>query len=116
MTETGFSVVTTTHDDESRARELARAAVGARLAACAQLQPIHSVYWWEGEVQDAAEWRIDFKTRAELVDPLTAFIAERHGYDTPEVIAVPVTAGSPGYLAWVAAETDGAPAAENGRS
>ncbi|MFE7189916.1 divalent-cation tolerance protein CutA [Kitasatospora sp. NPDC057541] len=98
-------VMTTTHDDEAKARALATAAVRARLAACAQVYRIQSVYWWEGEVQDTAEWRIDFKTRAELADALTGFIDEHHDYDTPEVVAVTVAAGSPAYLEWVRAET-----------
>ncbi|MGY0460951.1 divalent-cation tolerance protein CutA [Kitasatospora sp. cg17-2] len=98
-------VVTTTHDDEAKARTLAADVVRARLAACAQVYRIQSVYWWDGEVQDAAEWRTDFKTRAELADALVGFIGERHDYDTPEVIAVPVVAGSAGYLEWVRAET-----------
>ncbi|MFD9062141.1 divalent-cation tolerance protein CutA [Kitasatospora purpeofusca] len=98
-------VVTTTHDDEAKARALAADVVRARLAACAQVYRVQSVYWWDGEVQDAAEWRTDFKTRAELADALVGFIGERHDYDTPEVIAVPVVAGSAGYLEWVRAET-----------
>ncbi|CAN3979915.1 divalent-cation tolerance protein CutA [Kitasatospora purpeofusca] len=98
-------VVTTTHDDEAKARTLAADVVRARLAACAQVYRIQSVYWWDGEVQDAAEWRTDFKTRAELADTLAEFIGERHEYDTPEVVAVPVVAGSAAYLEWVRAET-----------
>ncbi|MFJ2579898.1 divalent-cation tolerance protein CutA [Kitasatospora aureofaciens] len=103
--EHGFVVVTTTHETEVQASVLASAAVRERLAACAQVYPVRSVYWWEGEVQDAEEWRIDLKTRAELADRLSAFLADRHSYEMPEVIAVPVVGGSPGYLAWVTAET-----------
>ncbi|WP_371501963.1 divalent-cation tolerance protein CutA [Kitasatospora sp. NBC_00374] len=103
----GFVVVTTTHDEEPKARALAGAVVRARLAACAQLYPVRSVYRWDGEVQGAAEWRIDFKTRAELFDRLAAFIGEQHDYDTPEILAVPVTTGSAAYLAWVERETMG---------
>ncbi|BFV59556.1 divalent-cation tolerance protein CutA [Kitasatospora sp. CMC57] len=105
MTNRDFLVVTTTHDDETRARELAAAVVRERLAACAQVYPITSVYWWDGEVRTGSEWRTDFKTRAELADRLAAFIAEHHSYDTPEIIGVPVTTGSTAYLSWVSAET-----------
>ncbi|MGW3178119.1 divalent-cation tolerance protein CutA [Kitasatospora sp. NPDC001119] len=100
-----FVVVTTTHESEEWARALASAVVRERLAACAQVYPVRSVYWWDGEVQDAEEWRIDLKTRAELLDRLGAFVAGRHSYETPELVAVPVAGGSPGYLDWVAAET-----------
>ncbi|MFJ8429773.1 divalent-cation tolerance protein CutA [Kitasatospora sp. NPDC094019] len=101
----GILVVTTTHDEEAKARALAAEVVRARLAACAQVYPVRSVYWWDGEVQDTAEWRTDFKTRGELADALVEFIGERHEYDTPEVVAVPVVTGSPAYLEWVRAET-----------
>ncbi|MBO1413915.1 divalent-cation tolerance protein CutA [Streptomyces sp. FH025] len=101
----GFVVVTTTHESEEQARSLASAVVRERLAACAQVYPVRSVYWWDGEVQDAEEWRIDLKTRAELADRLAEFVAGRHSYETPEVIVVPVVSGSRDYLAWVAEET-----------
>jgi len=105
MTNRDFIVVTTTHDDETKARELAAAVVRERLAACAQVYPISSVYWWDGDVQTESEWRIDFKTRADLSDKLAAFIGENHSYDTPEVIGVPVVTGSTAYLDWVNTET-----------
>ncbi|MER8188456.1 divalent-cation tolerance protein CutA [Kitasatospora sp. NPDC094015] len=107
MTNRDVLVVSTTHDDEGKARALAGAVIGERLAACAQLHPVGSVYRWEGEVRSGPEWRIDFKTPAALADRLVAFIAEHHDYDTPEIIAVPVVAGSAAYLAWVHAETAG---------
>ncbi|MEV8094733.1 divalent-cation tolerance protein CutA [Kitasatospora sp. NPDC085879] len=105
MTKRDVLVVTTTHDAEEKARVLAALVVRERLAACAQVYPIGSVYWWDGEVQSAPEWRIDFKTRADLADRLTAFLRAHHDYETPEVVAVPVVAGSDAYLDWVAAET-----------
>ncbi|MFJ1751751.1 divalent-cation tolerance protein CutA [Kitasatospora sp. NPDC088134] len=102
-------VVTTTHEDEDSARALATTLVRERLAACAQVHPTRSVYWWGGEVQDTAEWRIDLKTRAALADRLIARIGELHSYDTPEAVAVPVVAGAPAYLAWLDAETGAEP-------
>jgi periplasmic divalent cation tolerance protein len=107
MTTPDFIVVTTTHDAEDKARELAAAAVNARLAACAQVSAIGSVYRWEGEVRTDPEWRVDLKTRAVLFDRLAAFIGEHHDYDTPEIVAVPVLAGSPAYLDWIRTETAG---------
>ncbi|MFD8598573.1 divalent-cation tolerance protein CutA [Kitasatospora sp. NPDC059646] len=98
-------VVTTTHEDEDAARALATTLVRERLAACAQVHPVRSVYWWGGVLQDAAEWRIDLKTGAARAQRLVDRIVELHPYDTPEVIAVPITAGAPGYLAWLTAET-----------
>ncbi|WP_433543995.1 divalent-cation tolerance protein CutA (plasmid) [Streptomyces sp. CA-294286] len=101
-----YAVVTTTTDDEGKAHTLAARAVDERLAACAQVYPVASVYRWEGAVERAQEWRIDFKTRGELVAALAACLGEWHDYDTPEVVAVPVVAGSTAYLDWVSAQTD----------
>jgi periplasmic divalent cation tolerance protein len=100
-----LSVVTTTGNAEW-ASSLARSAVAARLAACAQVDgPITSTYRWGGQLETAEEWRITFKTTAEQYPALEAHLRAEHPYDTPEVIATAVVAGSPDYLAWVAAET-----------
>ncbi|WP_412075040.1 divalent-cation tolerance protein CutA [Streptomyces xanthophaeus] len=105
MTNHDCVVVTTTHDAEDEARNLAAAVVRERLAACAQVYAVSSVYWWEGEVRSGDEWRIDFKTRAELSERLGEFIADHHEYETPEVVGVPVVTGSTAYLDWVRSET-----------
>ncbi|RLU99294.1 cytochrome C biogenesis protein [Streptomyces griseocarneus] len=105
MTTPEYAVVTTTTDTEKKARALAAELVGERLAACAQVYPIQSVYRWEGKVEQSEEWRLDLKTRAELVESLSARIGELHDYDVPEIIAVPVVAGGASYLGWVTEET-----------
>lgn len=98
--------VTTTTATDSDARALAQGLVEARLAACVQVVgPITSVYRWEGEVQVDDEWLCLAKTTRARLSELTAWIAEHHAYDVPEVIATPVVGGSDAYLRWVAAET-----------
>lgn len=85
---------------------LARGAVEARLAACAQVAgPVSSVYSWQGAVVAAEEWRVELKTTTEVADDLAAHLVERHSYEVPEVVLVPVSGGSVEYLSWVAAET-----------
>ncbi|MFJ2738672.1 divalent-cation tolerance protein CutA [Streptomyces sp. NPDC087440] len=103
-----YAILTTTTDSEAAADELADRVIGERLAACAQVYAVRSVYRWEGRVERAREWRIDFKTRGELVPELAALVGELHDYDTPEIVAVPVVAGSPAYLEWVGEQTRGA--------
>ena len=99
-------IVMSTTDSEQAARQLAADAVRERLAACAQIVgPITSVFRWEGDVQTEAEWRLEFKTAADRSEALRSYIIEHHGYDVPEVVVVPVTAGSPEYLTWVRDET-----------
>ncbi|SOD65167.1 divalent cation tolerance protein [Streptomyces zhaozhouensis] len=98
--------VLTTTDAEDKARALAASAVERRLAACAQIDgPVTSVYRWEGRIETDAEWRVLFKTTAARYDELAAHIEETHDYDTPEIIATPITRGSDAYLAWLGAET-----------
>ena len=99
--------VTTTTDSRPEAAELARSAVAERLAACAQLVgPIASTYWWEGEIESAEEWMVVFKTTSARFDELASLITEGHSYDSPEIIATPVVAGSMDYLAWVSEQTE----------
>lgn len=99
--------VTTTTDSRSEAAELAKSAVRERLAACAQLVgPIASTYWWEDDIESAEEWMVLFKTSADRFDELASLITEGHSYDTPEIIATPVVAGSMDYLAWITEQTE----------
>jgi periplasmic divalent cation tolerance protein len=100
--------VKTTTDSKHEAESLARAIVEARLAACVQvLGPIWSVYWWNNEVEEATEWVCTMKTSAQKFSELESFIKANHGYETPEIIATPVTSGSAEYLAWVERQTGG---------
>ncbi|MGE0329912.1 MAG: divalent-cation tolerance protein CutA [Ramlibacter sp.] len=95
-----IAVFTTVADDAS-AQALARAAISARLAACVQVEPIHSVYTWEGQLQSGPEVRLMFKTTLPMYAELERFILDRHPYDLPAVYAVPVALASPAYAQWV---------------
>jgi periplasmic divalent cation tolerance protein len=108
MADTPYLAVLTTTDSEDRARRLAAGAVQSRLAACAQIDgPIRSVYRWQGTIEDGTEWRVLYKTTAARYAELEAYIKREHTYDTPEVIATSITAGSDEYLAWLRTETTG---------
>ena len=100
-----FLQVQTTTDSRAEAVELAQAAVEERLAACAQVAgPIASTYWWEDGLEKAEEWLIMLKLPADRFEDLAAFLAERHSYDDPEIVATPIIAGSESYLEWLAEE------------
>ena len=99
-----FCYVTAGSRDE--ALSIGRAVVQERLAACANvLDGMTSIYWWQGALEQAGEAALILKTRAELVERLTARIKELHSYECPCVVALPIVAGNPAYLAWIAAET-----------
>ncbi len=98
-------VVITAGDAETLA-SLTRTLVEERLAACGQnIAPIRSIYRWEGTVQDDPEARVGLHTRTALVPELVERVKALHSYDVPCVIALPVIAGNPAYIAWVLAET-----------
>ncbi|GIH09988.1 hypothetical protein Rhe02_80550 [Rhizocola hellebori] len=94
--------VQVTVGDHEAALTLARSAVEARLAACAQVSgPIRSVYRWQGELEEADEWAVVFKTRLSRYHEIEAFINEHHSYEVPEIVCTPIGMGNPAYLAWI---------------
>jgi periplasmic divalent cation tolerance protein len=98
--------VQTTTDSRAEAMELGHLAVAARLAACAHVTgPVASTYWWEDSLERAEEWLLQLKLPADRYDALAEFIAQRHSYDEPEIVATAIVGGSPAYLAWIEEET-----------
>jgi periplasmic divalent cation tolerance protein len=98
-----FAVVLVTAPDLKTARRLARAALKARLCACANLVPrIESHYWWRGRLEQSAEVLLIFKTTRTKLGALQRVIVANHPYDTPEIIALPLSAGTGKYLSWLA--------------
>ena len=99
-------VVMTMLPDEASARAVARAVLQARVAACVnRMPPVESEYWWKGKLDSAREWPLVIKTAREHYAELERVIRGAHPYDVPEIIALPVVAGLPAYLGWVASET-----------
>lgn len=98
-------VVQTALPSEAQAAELARAVVQQRLGACVQVQAIRSFYVWQEHAHDEPEWLLSIKTRRALYPQLEAWLRERHPYETPEIICLPIMAGSAPYLAWVDTNT-----------
>ncbi len=90
----------------SEGERIAEALVAEQLAACVNiLGPMRSIYRWEGQVQRDEEHLLIIKTRADLFARLAARVHALHSYRTPEVIALPITAGSEAYLDWLRAAT-----------
>jgi len=103
-------LVVSTWPDEGLASTVARELVADRLAACVQLLPgVTSTYRWEGNVETATEVRMEVKTTPGRLLELQRRLAERHPYDVPEILVVPVVDGLPAYVRWVRDETFHAP-------
>ncbi|RPI16694.1 MAG: divalent-cation tolerance protein CutA [Acidobacteriales bacterium] len=102
---TGKIVVLTTCASAREAETIARALVEKRLAACVNILPgVRSIYRWCGAIEDGAEVLLLIKSRRNLFDELRAEIEKVHSYETPEVLALDVTAVSAAYLSWLDAE------------
>jgi periplasmic divalent cation tolerance protein len=92
--------------DAATAEALADHVLGARLAACVNiLAPCRSRYRWRGAVDTAQEVPLLIKTSAAAYPQLEAALRERHPYELPEIIAVPLSRGLPAYLQWITDET-----------
>ncbi|MEO0082394.1 MAG: divalent-cation tolerance protein CutA [candidate division WOR-3 bacterium] len=96
--------VATTLPTRAAAQSLARYLVEHRFAGCCQvLGPVASIYWWEGKVETGREWLCMAKTKPGRLRTLIRTIEQLHPYDTPEIIALPVVAGSRRYFDWLTA-------------
>ena len=99
-------VITNLPDQES-ARRVTEALIAGRLAACINtLAPCTSTYRWRGRIETAQEIPLLIKTLACHYDKVETTIRQHHPYELPEIIAVPINAGLPEYLAWINTETE----------
>jgi periplasmic divalent cation tolerance protein len=96
-----------TAPSHAEAVKIGRALVAERLAACANALPgVRSVYWWQGEMEEADEAVLVVKSRATLAGRLIDRVKSLHSYTCPAIVVLPIVAGNPDYLAWIAAETE----------
>ncbi len=96
-----IQIFTTTGKKED-AKKIARDVLEKRLAACVQIiGPITSMYRWKGKIEEEHEWLCLMKSRNDLYDRLEETIKGIHPYEEPEILAIPVVAGSQGYLDWL---------------
>lgn len=110
-----FAVVLVTAPDLKTARALAKAVLQPRLAACVNILPrIESHYWWQGHLEQGAEALLIIKTARARLPALEKAILAQHPYDTPEILALPIQAGTARYLDWLAQSIQ--PAANRPRS
>ena len=104
MMEEYIQVITAIEKRED-AEKIANAMVEKRLAACVQIVgPIVSTYWWKGNIERVEEWLCIIKSKKDLYDELEKSIREIHPYETPEIFALSIAAGSEDYLKWLSRE------------
>ncbi|GGX87196.1 cation tolerance protein CutA [Vogesella sp. EB] len=96
--------------DAALAQQIAETLVGEQLAACVNIMaPCRSVYRWQGKLENASEVPLQIKTTAAAYPALQARLLQLHPYEVPEIVALPLAAGLPAYLTWVAAEVLSSP-------
>ena len=101
---TDYVQVLTTVSSEEEAERIGLLLLEQRLVACVQtVGPILSRYRWQGQLEQAHEWQCLAKTEARLYEQVESAIRTAHSYEEPEILAIPILAGSRGYLDWVSA-------------
>jgi periplasmic divalent cation tolerance protein len=98
-----YCLVLVSASSEAEAMAIAQALVQEKLAACVSLMPIQSVYRWQDQIQTEPEWQLLIKTTRHSFEALQARVLELHSYEVPEILAIPIEAGSALYLSWMGA-------------
>lgn len=101
-----YCIVNCTTSSKGNALEIASFLIESKLAACVNIVPnVVSVYKWEGKVVEGQEFLLVIKTKKSLFRKLEKAIRERHEYELPEIVAMPIIAGNKDYLKWLKSET-----------
>lgn len=103
-------VVLVTCKSVEEAQQIGRTLVGRKLVACANIlcAPVRSIYSWKNKLELAEEVLLFLKTSRSRFAAVDSAIRKLHSYDLPEIIALPITAGSRGYLDWISRSVSGA--------
>ena len=100
-------IVLNTCPDKETATSVASALIQQRLAACVNILPgLTSIFHWQGQIESGEEVLLLIKTTQTAYDAVQATICDIHPYELPEIIAVPINAGLPAYLAWIATNVE----------
>lgn len=96
-----YAVVMVTVSSQKEGETIASSIIEARMAACVTLLPVNSIYTWQNQIHSASEWQLLIKTDLSQFSQLEKQIRELHSYEVPEIIALPIVAGSQPYLKWM---------------
>ncbi len=104
-------IIFITCKDTGEARKIAAALVEQHLIACGNITTeVQSIFHWQGKVEDESEVLLIAKSRREHMSEIIRRVSSLHSYETPEIIALPIVAGSKDYLDWISKETTTNPA------
>jgi periplasmic divalent cation tolerance protein len=95
-------IVLITAGSEEEAQRVAESLVKGKKAACVNIVPrVDSLFWWKGKIDSARESLLLVKTKASLFPEIVELVKRTHSYEVPEIIALPIIAGSEDYLKWL---------------
>jgi periplasmic divalent cation tolerance protein len=95
-------MVLVTTSSKQEAEKISQALLEAKLIACANIVgPVSSHFHWGGKVEQAEEFLVLMKSRSDLFEKISEAVRKLHSYEVPEILALPVVAGSEAYLAWL---------------
>jgi periplasmic divalent cation tolerance protein len=101
-TEKGHRVVFITAANKAEAEKISEAILNKRLAACVNiLEGVHSLFWWQGKIDNALETLLMVKTNQMVFNELVKVVKANHSYKVPEIIALPIIDGNDEYLRWI---------------
>jgi periplasmic divalent cation tolerance protein len=102
-----YGVILVTAPTREQAEAIAETLIQTKLAACVSLWPMRSIYRWQGQVNRDEEWQLLIKSKLAKFEQLEATIRAMHDYEVPEILALPIVAGSLPYLQWMAEQVEG---------
>ena len=102
-----YIIIQTTFATIEEAKKVIKILIDKRLVSCAQISNIESYYHWKNDVAHEPEFLVTLKTKENLYQKVEQLIKDNHSYETPQIIAIPITKGSKEYLNWIKTETSG---------
>ena len=96
-----YGIVLVTVASSDRGKAIARTLISEKLAACVNIFPIESIYMWQDEIEEGLEHQLIIKTDLNKFPELAEKIKTLHDYEVPEIVAIPIVAGSKPYLHWL---------------
>ncbi len=99
------AIVLITTPTYNEAENLTQRLLKQKLAACINLLPVTSHYWWKSKIEKTEETLMIVKTQPRLIKQIVKLVQKHHSYEVPEIIALPIIQGNPKYLAWITETT-----------
>jgi periplasmic divalent cation tolerance protein len=102
---TDYILILITAASPQEAENIAKAVVEQKLAACGNIVPdIRSVFWWKQTIETEQEALLILKSKTALFASIVDVVNSLHSYEVPEILAIPIAAGSESYLTWIEEE------------